>query len=257
MFNFKKKNLICFASVVLLLLFFFALIPSLRQITLNSLKSPVILLNLVRHELGGIIFYHRNLIQRERLGQEIDILRYKINALKEVELENQRLREMLAFKKNSSYKVIAANVIGRSPDNWVSVIIVDKGDYHSIKRGMVVSTFLGLAGRVIETTANTSKIMLINNSNLSVSAVIQRSRQEGLITGTFGNNLIMKYLPKDAEVRVSDIVITSGLTEMYPKGLLIGTVMDVGDEFSGLTRYAVVKPIVDLSNLEEVLIIIP
>lgn len=257
MFKFKKKNLICFVAIVLLLLFLSASIHSLRQITLNSLKFPVVLLNLIRRELGGIIFYHRNFIQREKLNQEIDVLKYKLNALEETELENQRFREILAFKKSSSYKVIAANVIGRSPDNWASVIIADKGSSHGVKRGMVVSTFLGLAGRVIETTANTSKIMLINDSNLSVSAVVQRSRQEGLITGTFGNNLIMKYLPKDAEIRVSDIVITSGLTDMYPKGLLIGTVMELGDEFSGLTRYAVIKPIVDLANLEEVLIIIP
>jgi len=69
--------------------------------------------------------------------------------------------------------------------------------------------------------------------------------------------LIMKYLPKDSDIKASDIIITSGLTDNYPKGLLIGRVISIGEEFSGLSRYAIVKPAVDLSNIEEVLIIIP
>jgi rod shape-determining protein MreC len=67
----------------------------------------------------------------------------------------------------------------------------------------------------------------------------------------------MKYLPKDADIQVSDVIITSGLTETYPKGLLIGSVLNIGEEFSGLSRYAIIKPVVNLSNIEEVLIIIP
>jgi len=69
--------------------------------------------------------------------------------------------------------------------------------------------------------------------------------------------LIMKYLPKDADIRVSDLIITSGLTEAYPKGLLIGSVVNIGEEFSGLSRYCQIKPVVNLSSIEEVLIIIP
>ncbi len=136
-------------------------------------------------------------------------------------------------------------------------MIIDKGSYNGIKRGFVVINHLGLVGRVIETGDYTSKIMLINDPSLGVSAIAQRSRQEGLVSGTLGRSLIMKYLPKDADIQVSDVIITSGLTEAYPKGLLIGSVINIGEEFSGLSRYAIIKPAVNLSGIEEVLVIIP
>ena len=181
----------------------------------------------------------------------------KLNAANEVELENKRLKENLSFKQKSSYKLIAARVIGRTPDNWSSVIIIDKGRYNGIKRGFVAITYLGLVGRVIETTESTSKIMLINDPDMGISSEVQRSRQEGLVSGTIGSFLVMRYLPQDCDVQISDVVITSGLTETYPKGLLIGKVVGIADEFSGLSRYAIIKPAVNLSNIEEVLIIIP
>jgi rod shape-determining protein MreC len=215
------------------------------------------LLTLIRREVGGIIFYHRNLTQNESLKKEIDLLTQKLNAANEVELENKRLKETLSFKQKSSYKLIAARVIGRTPDNWSSVIIIDKGRYNGIKRGFVAITYLGLVGRVIETTESTSKIMLINDPDMGISSEVQRSRQEGLVSGTIGSFLVMRYLPQDCDVQISDVVITSGLTETYPKGLLIGKVVGIADEFSGLSRYAIIKPAVNLSNIEEVLIIIP
>jgi len=120
-----------------------------------------------------------------------------------------------------------------------------------------VISYLGLLGRVVEVSQSSSKVMLINDPALSVSAINQRSRQEGLVCGTLGNTLVMRYLPKDADIQASDIIVTSGLTDIYPKGLIIGTVVEVGEEFSGLSRYANIKPATDLSAVEEVLVIIP
>jgi rod shape-determining protein MreC len=121
---------------------------------------------------------------------------------------------------------------------------------------MAAITYLGLLGRVAETSESTSKIMLVSDPDMGVSGLIQRSRQEGLVCGTLGSHLIMKYLPEEADIKVSDIVVTSGLSQEYPKGLLIGRVIDIGREFSGLSRYAVIEPAVKLSNIEEVLIIV-
>lgn len=256
MLKFRKKNLFYFLAAVILVSAISGLIPALRIPLLNTLKYPLNLLTLSGRELGGIVFYHRNLLRNERLKKEIDLLRNKLNTLNEIYLENNRLRALLSFKQKTPYKVIAARVIARSPDNWSSIIIVDKGQFNGIKRGSVVINYLGLVGRVIETTKSTCKIMLINDPNFGVSAIVQRSRQEGLVTGTLGNSLIMKYLTKDSDVKVSDSVITSGLTNTYPKGLVIGVVTAVGEEFSGLSHYAIIRPAVDLSNLEEVLIIV-
>lgn len=197
------------------------------------------------------------MVQNEKLKKEIDLLKQKLSATSEIYLENKRLTNLLSFKQKASFQVIAAKVIGRSPENWSSTIIINRGKNNGIKRGMAVISYLGLVGRVIETTKSTSKIMLINDPNLGVSCIVQRSRQEGLVSGTLGHSLIMKYLPREADIKISDVVITSGLTSVYPKGLLVGSVVEVNDEFSGLTRYAIIKPAVNLSSIEEVLVIVP
>ncbi|MBM3246062.1 MAG: rod shape-determining protein MreC [Candidatus Omnitrophica bacterium] len=251
----KNKNLIYAGAVACLFLFFAILIPVLRAPVLTALRYPLNLSALLKREVRGIIFYHRNFTQNERLKDQVDFLKQKINAMEEISAENARLKRLFSFKQNSPYKVIACRVIGRSPDNWSSVIIIDKGRYSGIKEGMVVINYLGLVGRVIETAKNASKVVLINDPNFAVSAIDKRSRQEGLVCGTLGASLTMKYLPGDADIAVSDSVITSGLSGLYPKGLLIGSVTAVGEEFSGLSRYAVIKPAVNLSDIEEVLVI--
>lgn len=231
--------------------------PSLRGPCLSILKSPLYMFTALRREIGGLIFYHRNYIRNEQLKKENDALKNDNISLRDISAENQRLKNALSFKEKSSYKLIAARVIARSPDNWTAAVIIDKGSFHGIKRGCVALTHLGLIGRVIEAEKNVSKIMLINDPNFGVSCIAQRSRQEGLVSGTLGGSLMMKYLPPDADIQVSDLVVTSGLTGIFPKGLLVGTVMGIGEEFSGLSRYCIIKPAVNLSQLEEVLIIIP
>lgn len=251
-----KKKLIYPASFVLLFLLLSSLAPQFQTPLLDTLKYPLSLLTLIRREIGGMIFYHRNFLQNERFKKEIALLRHKLNTAEELYLENKRLTNLLSFKETTPYKILAAGVIGRSADNWSAMLIINKGRYNGIKSGMVAINHLGLVGRVMENTTSTSKIMLINDPNFSVSALIQRSRQEGLVSGTLGNLLVMRYLPKEADIQLSDTVLTSGLTPLYPKGLLIGKVVDIGVEFSGLTHYALIKPAVDLSTIEEVLIIV-
>ncbi len=256
MFSFKRKRIIYPAVLFALLIFISTLIPPLRKPLLDSLKVPLGLFMALRVECAGIIFYHRNMVQNVRIRKEVEALQQRLNYANEAYLENKRLKGALNFKEKAPYKVIAARVIGHSADNWSSVLIIDKGSYNGIKRGFVAITHLGLAGRVLETSTYTSRVMLINDPNLSVSAIVQRSRQEGLVSGTLGNSLIMRYLPLDADVKVLDTVITSGLTALYPKGLLIGTITSVGEEFSGLNRYCIIKPAVNLASLEEVLVIV-
>jgi rod shape-determining protein MreC len=256
-FKITRKNLIHVVAAILGIFLLSIFIPAVRPLTLNIFKSPLILLRVINREIGGIIFYHRNMVENERLRNRVDFLRQELNMTAQVYQENKRLNNLLALKQKSPYRVIPARVIARSPDSWSSVVIIDKGTSSGIRQGLIARTYLGLAGRVIETSSSVSKVILINDPNLSVSAIVQRSRQEGLISGTLGSSLIMRYLPRDADIKVNDTIITSGLTDNFPKGLIIGTVTDVGDEFSGLSRYAIVKPAANLSNVEEVLIISP
>lgn len=211
---------------------------------------------MIQREIGGLVFFHRNLNENEKLKKENDFLRHKLNGLNEIYLENLRLKNSLSFKQNSGLRFIPARVIARPADNWSTGLIIDKGAVNGIRKGMAAVTYLGLAGRVVETTGSTSKVMLLSDPNLGVSSLVQRSRQEGLVCGTLGANLLMKYLPEDADIKLNDVVVTSGLNATYPKGLFVGRVVDVGQEFSGLSRYAIIKPAVNLSNIEEILIVV-
>jgi len=256
-FNLNKKNLIPLLAVISLLIFLSISISTLRRPALDLSKEPFSVVSWLQREAGGIIFYHHNLIENSRLRKEVDFLRYRLNGLNEIYLENARLKNNLSFKQSSPLRFVCSRVIARSADNWGSGLVIDKGSSSGIKKGMAVSTYLGLAGRIVETTKFTSKVMLFSDPNLGVSSLVQRSRQEGLVCGTLGANLIMKYLPEDADIKLQDVIISSGLNDVYPKGLLIGRVIDIGSEFSGLSRYAIIKPAVNFSNIEEVLVIIP
>lgn len=256
MFKLQKSKLtfyLCLACIILILASF---IPFLRPLALDIFRLPLNVATLAGREVRAIVFYHHNYIASDRLSKENDFLKNKLNQELELYLENKRLKALLLFKQKTSFKVLAAAVIGRSPDNWSSAVIIDKGSRAGVKRGAVVINYLGLVGRVSETGLETAKVILINDPNLSVSCIDQRSRQEGLVSGTLGSYLVMKYLPKDADLKISDTVLTSGLTAIYPKGLIIGNIVDTGEEFSGLSRYCLIKPAVNLSSVEEVLIII-
>lgn len=256
MVKFNQKKIIFFLIAALGILFVSSLIAPLRPAVINTCRFPLIFLSFIGREAKALIFYHHNFIENRRLRNEVDLLTQRLNALNEASLENARLKNLLSFKKDSSYKVIASQVIGRSADNWSSAVVINKGRFHGVETGSVAVSFLGLLGKVVDAGSLTSRVLLINDPNLSVSAIDQRSRQEGLVSGTLENSLIMRYLPKDADIAIGDVIVSSGLTQSYPKGLLIGHVVDITEEFSGLNKYALIKPAVNLSNIEEVLIIV-
>lgn len=223
----------------------------------NTFKPHLSFFGLIKREFLGLVFYHRNMLLAQKLQQDLGFLRARLFDLREINLENARLRGLLNFKQKSPWRLVAARVVARSPDSWSSSVILDKGRYNGIKPGMVVISPAGLVGTVIESAQDSAKVLLVNDPNQGVSSIIQRSRQEGLVSGTLGTNLIMRYLPDDADIAVGDLVVTSELSQLYPKGILVGRVVNLGKEFSGLNRYALVKPAVDLANIEEVLVIIP
>ena len=257
MFKLSRKTIISFILVACVFFFISIFSSSFKNSTQNTFKPHLSLIGLLKRECSGIIFYHRNMVEFDRLSNEIGILRAKLFDLREIEQENARLKSLIGFKQKSPLRLVPARVIARSPDSWSSSVIIDKGKYNGIKRGMAVINTQGLVGRVVESAENISKVLLVNDPGQGISSIVQRSRQEGLVNGSLGSNLIMRYLPEDAQITVGDIIITSELSQVYPKGLLVGRVVNIGKEFSGLSRYAVVKPSADLSSIEEVLVIIP
>ncbi len=204
------------------------------------------------------IFYLKE--ENKALKKQIsELLQYKQNII-ELEQENTDLRNSLGFKeRNFQYQLEAAEVIGRDPSNWFNTILIDKGEKQGIKENMAIITDKGLVGCTISTTPSTSKVMLIIDERSSVSAMLQRTRDNGIIKGTIdpapSGYLKMEFLPQDANLVKGDIVISSGLGGLIPKGIVIGEVLETKIEPHELMQHAIVKPVVDFSKLERVFVI--
>lgn len=180
--------------------------------------------------------------------------------LKEIEKENKRLKDLLSFSENHpEFKTIGAKVTGKNPGNWFNVLIIDKGSQQGVSKDMTVVTDKGLVGRVIESGLNWSKVMCTIDSRSSVSGIIERTRDNGIVRGTntmeTQNGLCkMIYLPLETDLIPGDKVLTSGLGGIFPKGILIGEVKEVSRQENELQKYAIIKPSVDFLHIEEVLV---
>jgi len=252
----RKKRLISFLTIAALVILAANLVPFSRNYLIDSLHWSLEFFSSLAKEIQGIIFYHQTRLENQRFKKEIGLIRRQLHEAEELYLENVRLRELLDFKERAVYPLTAADVIGYDPSNLSSIIIIDKGRRQGINRDCAIITNDGLVGRVVEVADSTSKVLLINDINSGVAALIQRSRSSGLVSGTLAGGLILHYLSCDADVKISDLVITSGLSSLYPKGILIGKVTKIQEERGAGEILAEVKPAADLNKLEEVLVVL-
>jgi len=198
----------------------------------------------------------RHVQQENRtLKEEVTRLRKEEMFLLETQRENERLHQILQLREDISLPTIAARVIGKDPSNWFRSILIDKGFREGIKKNAAVLSPKGLVGRVIEVMEGTSRVQLITDPNCAVGALVQASRVGGLVVGEVGPFCRLKFLPQGAEIQVGDSVLTSGLSGLSPKGIPIGTVSAVHKKENALFQEAEVLPKVDLSSIEEVLVI--
>ena len=192
-----------------------------------------------------------NRILRER----ISLLNRKIEELKIVSSDNDRLKELLNFRKMIPFTTIPAQVIGRDPSNWSNSLIIDKGIDGGIRQNRAVLFTKGLVGRVLETGRYSSKILLITDPNSKVGVMIQRNRQGGILIGSPDGHCRMIYIALDSDVMPGDKVITAGFGAIFPKDILVGEVVRVDKEPGRLYKSAVIRTAEDLSKLEEILCI--
>ena len=192
----------------------------------------------------------------EAKDNQIQALKLENDYLMDILFEGQRLKELLSFRQGLQFKTIASHIIARDPSNWRNSIIIDKGAAQAVGRGMFLMSQQGLAGRIIESARTMSKAVLLTDPDFNVAAVCQRSREQMIVVGNGRNLSVLKYLPQDADVRIKDIIVTSGLGGFCPKGILIGEVVSVRKAGDGLTLEAYLKPSAPLNRLEEVLVLI-
>lgn len=190
-----------------------------------------------------------------QLRRDLDGLQRQNSDLRESAVAAQRLGSLLEFKEQFVPHTVAARVVGRDSTNWYSSVILNKGDRDGIRPEMGVMTSAGIVGRVVKTGPFSSIVLLVTDPHNAITGIIQRSRDEGIVEGTFQGRARIKYLPLLASIRVGDIVVTSGLTGGFPRGIVIGTVLTMQKEEGELFQSAEIAPQADLSKLEEVLII--
>jgi len=179
--------------------------------------------------------------------------------LRENKSEVERLRTLLDYKQaqQDQYVLEAARVIARSPNNWYKTITIDKGADSGIAINMPVISPDGLVGKVVSVSGNSSQIWLITDREMAVGAILQETRDtKGIVEGMGDNGTLrMINIPYYSQVKNNDKVVSSGLSETYPPGILIGLIKDIKKEANGLVLSATVDPAVDFNQLEEVLVI--
>jgi rod shape-determining protein MreC len=194
--------------------------------------------------------------ENQRLLKELGTSRQKIIQQSELEFENKRLRELLGFKRSLPSPVIAAEIIGKDPSAWFKTVIIDKGSTDGLRRGLPAVSSLGVVGQIIEVSARQSRLMLIIDRNSGADALVQRTRARGIVKGTSQDDCYLDYVLHADDVRVGDLVVSSGFDGVYPKGLLIGTVTAVDFKGGDFFKDVQITPAVDFDKLEEVLIIL-
>ena len=199
--------------------------------------------------------------QNKALQAEVEELRAKNLAANEFEAENQRLRALLGYKEAATqFDLVAARVIGREAATWSSTVIINRGTADGIANDMAVVTAMGLVGHISEAGLNSSKVQLILDPRSSVGTLVQRpeSRVAGIVEGDINNPTAprMVNIPKNSDVIVGDVIVTSGFGGVYPKGIVVGKITDIQNEESGLLKYGVIETTVNFQKLEDVAIIV-
>jgi len=265
------RSLVNYRHLIVLVLFttliIFLLSPELQHRPLLIVERPAGYLVIffqrglsavaegISHGWSHYIALSRVYEQNQRMGTVIEQLKIENTQLRETVIANDRLTELLGFKQGSPFRMTAAEVIGRDLSNWYRTIMINKGEKDGLSSDMGVVTPSGVVGRIVKTAATYSHVLLLVDPNSAVAALIQRSREEGIVAGTEKGLAQMKYLSTIADVEVGDLVLTSGLAGSFPKGLPIGKVSRAEKKETDLTQQVEIIPAVDFSRLEEVLVI--
>ncbi len=195
----------------------------------------------------------------EALEEENNLLKMENDRLKLLQKENIRLTSLLGVSESyPNYEQVTANIISKDPTSWYNTFVIDKGTNDGIQQNMVVVSIGGLVGKVVECSASYSKVVAIIDDFSSVSGIVTRNDSLGFVKGDLellkDGMVKMECFDLDAEVMEGDEIVTSHLSEIYPKGIPIGYVKEVYTDSKGLSKYAKVVPYVNFKDLKEVII---
>ena len=196
-----------------------------------------------------------------QLRAEVDRLTIENVQLREAAFAAQQAARLGAIAKTLSFESVPAPVIARDPSNILATIVLGAGADQGVRVGHIVVSDQGLVGRVSEVGANYSKVLLITDASSTLSALVEGSRATGIVRGQYGDALIMDWILQTEPVKPGDVVVTAGLglgdelRSLYPKGLVVGKVLQIQNAESAAYQRAIIAPAVDLRRLENVLVV--
>lgn len=178
----------------------------------------------------------------------------EISMLKEAKLENIRLKNLLEFKQRTNFDVVSGNIIGKTLIQTRNTITINTGENSGVKIGMPVITDKGLVGKIVAVSGNYSIAQILYNKDLKVSAKVQRSRVDGIISWDGEDKIYLKNVSKSADVKIGDVVITSEYSNVFPPGIPIGFVK-TDNTIDNLFKNIEIEPFVNFETVEDVFIL--
>lgn len=270
-----RKNKLAATVIVLSVAFLGIIIYTINNDQKNAISSGVgsainplqkvvySINNKIKGSLDFLLNFSKIKQENEELTKENIELENKLLEYDKLKEENDRLREVLNFKNSKdNYSYVGTNIIGYSGESFSNGYIIDKGENDGILKGMVVISDKGLVGQVTSTGSNWAIVESLLNENIAVSVMVNSTREttgilEGYVTRSNSGLTKVTNLPLDSEIKEGDVIVTSGLGQIYPKEIRIGEVISVESDEIKSMKTAIVKPYVDFDKLEDLFIIIP
>jgi rod shape-determining protein MreC len=238
---------------------------SLLQRAILAAVSPV--QRAVQAIVGGAVeawrgygFHRATYEENRRLEKRLRELETQLQARSPRVQEVEQLRELLALRKALPLDTVAAQVIGRDGIPWFRTLTLDRGEQDGVALDSPVLSSTGVVGRVFAVGPHAARVQVLLDRDSGTGVFLERSRVAGVVSGQISStaagdtDLLLKYVPDRTDVAVGDLVVTSGLDRIYPKGLVVGRVRFVG-KGSGLFRDIRVEPSARFESLEEVLVV--
>jgi rod shape-determining protein MreC len=229
----------------------------LLAFALNPLQSA--LAKIHRGALGTWhVFTDWRAVRAENTALRADNERMRVQSLqaREIDEENRRLRRLLSLRDRLPLTTLTGEIIGREGGGWARSLTVNRGRSDGIALQMPAIVPEGLVGRVAQVRSGASVVQLLNDPTSTVGAVVQRTRTAGLVEGEPSGGLRFKFMARDgADVTPGDLIVTSGVGTLFPKGIPVGRITSIEDKGSALFHFAVVAPAVDFARVEEVLLL--
>jgi rod shape-determining protein MreC len=191
--------------------------------------------------------------ENEALKRDLQTLQVRLQEERAQAQRAENFRQLLGLRERAGVETVAAEIIAGPADLEFRDMTIDKGGVDGIERDMAVISPAGVVGRVTLTSPRAARVQMLIDRNAAAGAMIERTRAQGLVVGE-GTALRMEYVPGTADVKQGDLVVTSGIDKIYPKGFVIGTVAAI-ERGPGTFHEIVVQPSVDFSRLEEVLVV--